>query len=340
MTRTLTHLQARFVNPRRHWPLLLVLGGCSSPATPDNLFENSPSTAEDGDVDNKTCTLEGTFAYFLELGVEWESGTIKAGAGVVRQWLLSHRQLTPDGYLEVLRTCGSGAKGVPLGSPWFSTKAFPDLGLPNGEWIGVSFRPELWDEVQQPVLPEVAMLISYQQINPVGPGIGDRITSPAVPFTHGAQGLNDNEWPDVTGMMPFLVDHDNDGNPGMTAMPLQGPVPGAEDGAHFSNPRLELVNPPPRAGQLFMVLRTRAALDAEVVSCEPVRLEGGIVPSSLKIETRNVGCTVAGGGPCTPEQNGFIDANQPEFKSNGTSRFVGVKVPPTTDCNGVREMRY
>jgi hypothetical protein len=148
-----------------------------------------------------------------------------------------------------------------------------------------------------------------------------------------------------------MFDSDMDQNPGITGLPFSGHVPGEADNVLFNDPRLSITeNPPPRASLLFLALRTRAGLQGRLTACSPPpnqhellgpRLDGIVIPNTLLVETRNVSCTVTGTSSlCLPEQVNFIDSNLPQFKPNGTSRFVGLKVADDIDCLTVRSLKY
>jgi hypothetical protein len=296
----------------------------------ESLFgEGQPQTQN-----NPACSVEGTWATFVEIGVGWESATIAPGAGTVRQWTLGQRRFTGANVLDVTRACGIGAFGVPLGSPWFSTRAFPQIPL-ESEWTGVQFLPELFDGGR---LPPVELLTTVTG-DPADP-VGGTFETEAKPFMFGVDELGpEDPWPDVAGMQSLMVDHDWDAHPGLTGVPFTGSVPGETDGATFTEPRLGIEPMPARASALFLGIRTRAALTGTLVTCD--RFEGEVIPESLQIESRNVGCTVVGtNAPCSPEQVGFIDTNLPRFQPNGTSIVVGVRVPSNTTCAEVREKDY
>jgi hypothetical protein len=315
------------------------IGGCGAPDDP-HLFEDDPSLVSSGGAPpsgNVPCDMNGLWATFVEVGVEWESNTILAGAGTVRQWILTERTGagTPQG-LELSRVCGIGAFGVPLGSPWFSTISVPEIQL-KSEWTGVQFLPQLFDNGALPVY-EV-----QSQSNSVNPGVyapGDVYRLAAVPFSFGLEGLGEQPWPEIGGMQPFVIDHDRDSYPGIAGVPFQGHVPGEPDGVDFLPPRLSLEVEPRRAARLFLTLRTRGALEGQVVSCDPTRIEGIVVPSTLLIESRNVGCLVVGAADCAPEEVQFIDSNLPKFAPNGTSTMVTLSVPHGTTCSDVRAMSF
>jgi hypothetical protein len=281
--------------------------------------------------------LTGTWATFVEVGVGWESGTIRAGAGTTRQWVIGKRSVQDGRVIETARACGIGAQGVPLGSPWFSTIDVPAIML-ESEWTGVEFAPELFDSGR---LPEVLLEVSLGSSDPANAQLGDTFSTPDLPFSFGVEGLAPDAWPPTDEMRPLTVDHDGDGNPGLTGFPFQGPVPGEPDGTVFRNPRLGLEVETPRAAALYMTIRTRAALSGSLVSCDPPRFEGEVAGNSLLIETRNVDCKVADtNAPCDPAQVGFIDTNLPAFESNGVSRVVSVKIPDDSSCADVRAMDF
>src|SRR5687767_10070338 len=55
------------------------------------------------------CGITGTWATFVQVGVEWSSGTIKPGAGTVKQWILSERRMEGAEVIDDARACGIGA---------------------------------------------------------------------------------------------------------------------------------------------------------------------------------------------------------------------------------------
>ena len=293
---------------------------------------------EQPQTQNPSCTLDGTWATFVEIGVGWSSTTISDGAGTVRQWTLGTRRFTGENVIDVTRACGIGAQGVPLGSPWFSTRAFPTIPL-DSEWTGVQFLPELFDSGR---LPPVELVTTVTG-NPADP-VGGTFDTEAKPFMFGVDELGpEDAWPDVAAMQGLMVDHDWDTHPGLTGVPFTGAVPGEPEGTMFTEPRLGIEPQPARASALFLGIRTRAALRGTLVTCD--RLEGHVIPESLQIESRNVGCTVLGtNAPCSPEQVSFIDSNLPVFQPNGgahaPSVVVGLRVPSNTTCAEVRAMDF
>jgi hypothetical protein len=333
-------LRVGWVSTRLILPIVAAFSAaCSSESTGD-LFGRQTT------VD---CNTAGTWAIFVEVGVEWQSAVISPGAGTVKQWILSRIWIGPDGRLaSTAHACGIGAQNVPLGSPWFSTIEVPQLQMPH-EWTGVEFKSALFDSG---TLDDTPIPVAISSPDPRHPLIGDEFTTAPAPFTFGLRGLDPNApWPTPEQIVPYVFDADVDGNPGITGTPFAGPVPGEPSGVMFSNPRLTItVNPPPRAGQLFLTLRTRAGLQGRLTSCAPrrdgtpglgPRLDGSVVPNTLLVEIRNVSCTVAEANAlCLPEHVKFIDDNLPMFRPNGTSRFVGIKVPDSFTCEDVRALKY
>ena len=269
------------------------------------------------------CALDGTWATFMEVGVEWQSNTIKPGAGTVKQWLLSSRTLSGTQAIDDGKLCGAE-------SPHFATIL--------DSWLGVDFLDALFDGGALPVSKLVSSLTMATGV----PQVGDGFTTETSPFLMGVEGMGTQEpWPSVGGIQSFVVDHDLDGAPGITAVPKTGQVPGAPPGTMFNNPQLDLAGIGPRANPLFMAIRTQGALDGTLVSCDPARVEGKVRPETLRIDLRSLGCMLAGTStPCNPQQNQFVDDNMPRFTPNGTSVVVSVKVPDVTTCAQVREMTF
>jgi hypothetical protein len=335
----------------RHCALLALLSvGCGG-VSDDGLYGPSDGLAGSGggsggaptggNGSGGDCDITGTWATFVEVGVEWSSQTIKPGAGTTKQWIISERSLQGGHLIDRARACGIGAYGVPLGSPWFAIQDIPDLGIFN-EWTGVRFLPGLFDRSALPTI-DIRTTLELQQIGQVR--VGDVFNTEAVPFPFGFEGWGQPEWPtDLAALRPLLVDHDGDGKPGMTGDPFTGGVPGI-DAVDFNYPRLGVSVDPtvpiPRAKALYMTLRTQAALRGEVVSCDPMRVEGEVLSGSLKIDTHIVDCDVVGtDAPCTEEQIRFIDSNLPRFESNQVSEMVSFKVAAGTTCAEIRGMDF
>jgi hypothetical protein len=282
--------------------------------------------------------VEGRWAIFVEVGVDWQSATIKAGAGTTKQWILVDRTIQGGRFHEQARVCGVGAQGVPLGSPWFSIVDIPELNIVD-EWTGVTFKADVFDSGR---VPQVELWTTVTLQDSAGLQVGDRFETESKPFLMGAEGLAaDAAWPDVATLTPLMADHDGDGSPGISGIPFTGHVPGEDPGIDFADPRLGIVEPIARANQLFMAVRTQAALDGKLVSCDPPRVEGTVVADSLQIDSRVTACTQSGtSDPCTPDQVSFLDSNLPVFEFNGTSVVVGYKVPENTTCADVRGMKF
>jgi hypothetical protein len=288
------------------------------------------------DETSLTCDMSGTWGTLVEVAVEWSSITISPGTGSVRQWILSERTMSATGGIDVARSCGIGTRGTPLGSPWFATNEIAGDPPALSEWTGVSFSDDLFDNE---TLPLSTLDITLNQGDPRALAIGNPITTSIVPFSHGVDGLDPAEWPELEEMKAYARDHDGDGYPALTGLPFQGEVPGTNGTQHFQNPRLTLATspPPPRASALFLAIRNRAALHLQLSSCSPPTFVGGA--SDLFIETRNMGCTVADTGqPCIPDQYKFIDFALPQFNANGISRVISKKLPPGSTCPDVRRL--
>lgn len=313
-----------------------LLFGCGSAKDEKGLFS-------DGTTQNApTCDTSGTWATLVIVGVGWQSTTIAPGAGIVKQWILTNRKSINGVPQDIAQACGIGAKDVPLGSAWFHTAEFPNI---PSEWTGVRFLSNLFDDGR---LPQFDLAIHLQSASTYKASVGDAFDTPATPFQFGVEGLGpDAPWPTIADIAPYLVDHDGDNHPGLTGLPYEGPVPGEPEGTVFMDPRLDLNDisgasaNPARASALYMAIRTRASLQGKLVSCNPPRLEGEVADGSLLIETRNIGCTVAGTNtPCDATQIQFIDSNLPKFEGNGESRTVSLKVPDSTTCAEVRKMDF
>ena len=270
------------------------------------------------------CGMQGTWATFVEVGVEWESLVIRPGAGTVRQWILAERDVFGNEARDTAVTCG-------IESPFFSTIL--------DSWIGVSFLDALFDSG---AVPTTELTSTVQAVDPTNLAIGDSFEAAPAPLVLGIDGLDAvAPWPDVAQIQPFLRDHDQDTFPGITAEPLEGPVPGTPLGTMFSDPQLEIADGAPQASLLFMAIRVRAALRGSLTSCDPPRLEGEAGAETLQIQLRNVGCLVSGtSSPCSTDQAAFIDSNLPEFVPNGISVLVSIKVPPGTSCAEVRALDF
>lgn len=88
--------------------------------------------------------------------------------------------------------------------------------------------------------------------------------------------------------------------------------------------------------EVYVALRTQFALSGEVFSSD---LLLGEIDASIQLGI--LGCNIAGGGACTPDQIGVVKNLNPVItqQPGNPSLFRAVRVPPDTTCAQLVEMR-
>jgi hypothetical protein len=131
----------------------------------------------------------------------------------------------------------------------------------------------------------------------------------------------DGAWPASQSLVAF--DHDGDGSPGLTALPIEGP---------------DYLAPPSSISQLETLDRLYIATRARVrVSITPAcsgAADGLVEP--LGFNSSVVGCHVKGRDECTASEMQFIANGSPRYMLGASGTWTEVEVPPEASCTDVR----
>ena len=270
----------------------------NNPPPPPNDDNNPPPPPA-----NTGCDFNATAAVKITGAVNWPAGlAVEAGQGQIEIWFKG--ELDHQGNL--VNATGPVCSTV---VPDFHTSA-----LAGGDTHGTVIPPDVWSS---PGIPATAFEVQLGGADP-----GATLVANPTAMLLGLQmndALND-PWP-ASYRQTQAVDHDGDGNPGITAY--------AATGGAYSNPRVDIFNPALRADRLFLALRTIIGLDGQVMSCDSA--EGS---ATLILEQRIVGCGLDSGQPCSDAQVQTIDQNTPVFNVEGAS-FKLQRVAPGATCDQI-----
>ena len=270
-------------------------GGAAGQAPAANGGENPPPPpSEDPPAGNDDppaasgSDFNATAAVKITGNVSWPGGlAIQQGSGLIEIWFKANLSHTG----QIVSASGPVCA---VKVPDFHTSA-----IAGGDTHGTVIPQSVWNA---PGIPATAFEV---QLGGTEPG-ASLVANPVAMLT-GVQmndGLND-PWPD-SYRNTTAVDHDGDGNPGITAL--------AAAGGPYSNPRVDLFNPQLRADRLFLAMRTIIGLDGRVNSCDAA--EGS---ATLILDQRVVGCALDNGQPCQDAHVATIDQNSPVFQVDGAT---------------------
>lgn len=129
-------------------------------------------------------------------------------------------------------------------------------------------------------------------------------------------------WPDSYTSIQ-VADHDDDGKPGITAIPATG------DG--FAQPPVSIFGP--KADRLYIVARRAVTLSGHFTSC--TELEG--TATIAYFDNHVVGCRTVNGSACNSTQTDFVDSNRTIY-DHTPGTFKAVLLPDGATCADVRAM--
>jgi hypothetical protein len=138
-------------------------------------------------------------------------------------------------------------------------------------------------------------------------------------------------WPNSSFAFPSgttFPDDDNDGNPGITATPLEG------NGYVDPPTGVGISGSYPEANLIYLALRTDLALSGAWTSCSD--LSGNATVTQL--DDHVIGCHISGGSNCTANaantQADFVDQNRAVYVP-GSSTFTAKVLPTGAACSDV-----
>lgn len=262
----------------------------------------SASAGTGGGSSEPTCPTDYMLATHIVINVSWkETYALTAGSGQVHVWTKSH--FVEDGSTASVesQTCGSTLPPIQTTQLAGDEKILPEI--PNATW-------------DAPNMPHFMGSATRD---------GDMVTvDPGVALVGLSMSNPKGVWPDAPDSI-ISVDHDGDGNAGVTAIPKQ-------DGGFSAPPvNISLVNKT-RADKLYLATRNIMTLSANVPGC-PETYTG--TANVTNFENHIIGCHVKGGDECSSGQTGFVDDNRTVYIV-GSASFTSVRVSADATCADVR----
>lgn len=271
------------------------------------------------------CLREGSYALLVDQDVSWEGKSLagvvpllRAGRGRVRVWL--ELDLSRDGtsLRSRLRSCGAALPDFAAMNPRIGTELYAAY-IPDSSWEAPSMPR--WD-------------VAWSEGACLEPGCA--VASEPLVATLGARIEGDSVWPGEDGPLDqlMLVDHDGDGQPGVTLV-NRTPAEQSASGIPYIEPPLSW-SATPRSRELYMALQVTYRLEGAVRTCEEL---GGDVYDG-RVENRVLSCTTrpaegAEAATCTPAHARFMDRNLPEWTVTG-GRWRMQYLGDEASCSDVR----
>jgi hypothetical protein len=269
--------------------------GSSSDSKPaEQPAKNPPAAA--------SCELPNTYTRATRATVEvsWpETLALTAGTGKLVTWGKVTYTKRSDGAIEMeSRPCGS-LQPVMITSE-----------LVGGLKSATQIPFKAFDSPNMPALRTVIMQRPDRSFTfRFGIPLGTMLSDP------------DDKWPSPTMLEPF--DHDGDGSPGVTTLPLDGPeytVPPTSISLQGSIDRLYLAS-----RMRIQVSVTPACSGTAVGPIEPLGFDSTIV-----------GCHVKNGDDCNEAELDFIRAGRFNYTLGKSGGWAEVEVPKDASCADVR----
>jgi len=249
---------------------------------------------------SRGCPTTYTVATHVVVDVGWDGSLALAeGSGQVHLWSKSK-------FVENGNTASVTSRSCGISLPETTTSELAG---------GYSVLPEIpntaWDAPSMPIFTGTAMRLSTGawQVDPGVALVGISMLDPNA------------EWPDVDEVIG--VDVDDDGTPGVTAIPRVG--------GNFQAPPLNL-SQSQHADELHLVSRNIMTLTYSSSGC-PERQEG--IANVTAFDSHIIGCHVSGGAQCTDSQRDFVDSNRTIYEVQA-GRFTSQVVADNASCDEVR----
>jgi hypothetical protein len=249
-----------------------------------------------------SCELPNMYtrAARLTLGLTWpETLAFTAGAGTFVMWAKVASTRSSAGALELdLRPCGA------------LTPTMTATALVGGLKSSVQFPFSAFDS---PNMPVDRLAVAQRE---------DRSLTFALSTVLGALLADpDGAWPSAASLVPF--DHDGDGLPALTAIPLEGPDYVATPSSVAQTEFLD---------RLYIAARIR--LRVSITPTCSGAADGAIEP--LGFNQSVVGCHVKDRDDCTASETRFITNQSPRLTLGGSGTWTEVEIPPGASCADVR----
>jgi hypothetical protein len=246
----------------------------------------------------------------MTLNVTWAPVTaVAGGTGNIYLWTLNHYMIDGSGKITgTSRTCGTQTPPIVLNSTGLMVEV-----LPAGTMASILNElptKKVWDNDTRTATVTGMLggwnVMSSTQVNPTlaVSGLSTKYQDPTVAWPSSAQNIP----------MTDLTDDDMDGNPGITAYPLN------DNGMGYYLPGTVIggtaAMPPPHADKLFIVSRTQVSLYGMSTSCKETK--GTITVPEYDLHV--VGCHdvgMPGTTPCTSGEVSFLDGNVTVYSGMG-----------------------
>lgn len=274
---------------------------------------NSMTAAQAGD-----CSLDGTWAFKFEIPVAWSGNAgVQGGQGTIMQWARAERSHTDAMTItDAITACGSTVPDYKSQKLW------------GGETFGTRFPDALFDGA---FLPSVSLTTKLS-----GSAPGASYTSDVMPVELGLAFPNPlhDKWPaSAAALMPFVVDSDRDGKPGISL--------DTASGQGMSRPPVSY-NRRRRATRFYVAVRDLTGSTGTIISCD--RFEGvatiPMLDGAPALQSRILGCEIEDGSECSRGELTLANMFQPPYRLNGAAKAVLVRVAPNTPCSAIRAMDF
>lgn len=258
-----------------------------------------------GDAGPTDCPPQYALGILTVMKCSWpETLGIEAGNDDVHIWV--RLAVDQSGEIETV-SCGSA-------TPTITTKVIPGLA-PTALKILTEIPDEAWDVS---TMPKVGGTLTRS---------GSTATfEPGVSLLGFTLDDPDSAWP-ARGDQLEPVDHDDDGNPGITMVPRTG--------NGFSPPPASISDLGPegvKIDRMYIAQRTEISYTAAIDGC-PRRFRGSA--EVRRFEYHVVGCHVRDGADCDASQTQFVDEQRAVFPP-GPANFYAKMIPEDSTCADVR----
>jgi hypothetical protein len=246
-----------------------------------------------------TCPTSYSTATHIVINVSWKGTTVlKAGSGQVHLWSKSDTVESGSTGTVIGQSCGSVLPAITTTAIAGSEKILPEM--PDATWDAASmpkFTGSLTKNGNTVTIDPGVALVGLSMSNPLA------------------------SWPSATSITG--VDHDSDGNLGVTAIP--------KTTSGFSAPPTEITKTH-RADKLYLAIRNVMTLSSTFEGC-PETTTG--TANVTNFENHVIGCHVKGGGECDSTQASFVDTNRTVFIL-GSATFSSTRISAAASCADVR----
>jgi hypothetical protein len=276
----------------------------AAPSAAENIAGHAASSARKSPEPHASpaqpeCPTTYTAAVHVVVDVAWDRSTEFAkGAGEIHFWTKASFVEHGDTATVTSRPCGCALPPAQVSS------------LAGGYDVLLEIPAATWEV---PSIPTFAGAATHKaglwNVNP-----GAALLGLSMEDSLGA-------WPKPKALRS--IDHDADGQIGITAIPRTGGT--------FKAPPVSL-SQKSRVDKLFLASRSVMAWTATMQGC-PKTVAGTVEVSQLDV--RVIGCHVSGGEDCTNSESEFLDDHRMEYEIT-SARFTAARISDAATCGEVR----